>query len=235
MFRFFSIILCVLVSVCISCKKDNSPINDDKEETTFAEEKSVELNVQVNGPDVKKQELNLESRDNPQPVAEQRVNPSENFFFSGRTDLLSLKSEGYILAEGFDLGPLYAAITATEAERRIIDTCDILFDSIVEENLAIQYLDPQMKLEIVEYYNYFINKKLTIEQCIFGKPTITGERAFLKAFLKPENLSANIYLIKTKDREWLISGLEIDLRSERNNLTTEKWAPTVKPPIFGNY
>lgn len=210
--------LMIIILIFISCSEKKG----SGDSASGIEKNQIELNVQNN-----RSENNVPAVNPPpaSPPPRQQVQPEKSdFFFSGRTELLSLKSQGYIGAEGFSVGELYVEQTASAVEREVVEICRMFFQSLAAEG-ENPSIDPSSQREILEYYRYFFDGKIDMDEFLFGKPEIRGGDATVEIIIFPDAIPVYLYLIN-KDRRWLITAMEADLRREDRESSVEKWAPS---------
>lgn len=220
-------LLIIVILTLLSCtaKEDPSGL------TNVIERNHIELNIQNNHGE--NETSDAEPLSPAEPASQQTVQPeSDNFFLSGRTELMSLYSQGNITAEGFAIGDLYVSKTSSAAEREIVETCRMFFQSLGKEEMTL-YVDPSRQREISDYYNYFFYNKIQIEKTLFGKPKIGSKDAVVEIIFFPEAILVYLYL-SNKDSSWLISGMEADLGNESRKIVIDKWAPSMSP-LSGGY
>lgn len=166
-----------------------------------------------------------------QPVIS--TNTRNEKFISGRTELLSLRTKELLTPEGFSIGEIFVNYTGSIEEENIISTCISFFKFFKSEKM-FEFVHPARVLELRDYCEYFLNDTMVFDNYLFGKPQLKGKEAHLKMIFYPDFTTAFVYLSKDEN-QWLISGFEVDLRVGKQDGSVEKWAPTVKSPIFGNY
>lgn len=209
------IAITIFLIACYKQEADNSVNNE-------AEENAVELNLDIEN-----------DQSQPEPIIPQeQAAPFENFYLSGRTELLSLQSPGVIGAEDFEIGSLFEIHRATITEKKLVRLSMDLFYSIVTDEPDYSNIDPIWKQEIIDYVNYFIRNKIDIDRVVYGKPEIKGPDSNLQVRLYPDKILAHIYFNKNDDNEWMITGLELDLRREEN-AALGKWFPSISPSPLG--
>jgi len=223
----FLLLILLLTAVSCSGKKNTDPNENELDKN------EIRLNVEVNKPE-SEQSVSQSGEGQVQKV--QSVTPSpprNNFFISGRTGLLSLHSQELISPHGFSIGELFAESTATVEEKKIIRTCISFFESFQTDKM-LDFVEPSSQLEIQDYCEYFIFDKFQFSNYLFGRPLLKGESSHLNMIFYPGYTTAILYLSKI-DNHWLINGFEVDLRIDDREPAVEKWAPSIKPSLFGNY
>ncbi|MDA3809072.1 MAG: hypothetical protein PF518_01960 [Spirochaetaceae bacterium] len=221
MFRKKKLCLVILIIFTISgCQQKK----ENRESGQQLSKNEVELNLV-------KPETTPKQQNNP-PAVQEIPKPKIDFFLSGRTELLSLKSGQSISAEDFEIGPLYENKSASTEEISIIETCNLFFESLKTDNPRYNLIDPLWFHELKDYIDYFISGKLVIENIIYGKPEIKGKKIILAIRVYPGKVSGFLYLNKNNANKWLISGLEMDLKREENR-GEELWFPSLSPSPFG--
>ncbi len=156
-----------------------------------------------------------------------------NYFLSGRTDLLSVKTSEYIFSEDYIMGPLYNIFTATAEENLIISNCSLFLKSLNSSEILYEYVNSNFTLEMGDYIDFFIKDKIIIEDIVFGKPEISGNNAVLNIRINPESIRGYIYLDKGSESAWFVNGLELDLGKKDEEGIAGKWTPSVTPSPFG--
>ena len=220
--KIFIIILILLLPIFTGCRKSTS--EKDKLQKTVSSE--TELNLERPG-----------NSNAPQPspqVQTQSVNNQyADYYFSGRTDFLSIRSFSLISAEDFEIGSLFENTTATDLELKLISVCNRFFDSLKINQPHYESIAELWRQEIKDYVEYFILGKIDFEKIVYGKPEMDSKSAIIKMRIYPDEILSYVYLIKDKENNWLISGLELDLRINSGTGSQEKWFPTNNPSPFG--
>ncbi len=215
--------LLIVIVTLLSCAPKKEPSGS----TNVIEKNQIELNVQNNHRENKVSDA--------ESIPQENVSSEDSIFFlNGRTEFLSLNSEGNITAEGFTIGELFVGKTSSSTEREIIETCGLFFQSFDREE-SNPYVDPSSQLEISDYYNYFFRNKIQIDESLFGKPKIGGREAVVEMIIFPEAILVSLYL-SPKDGVWFITGMEADLRNKKNReIVIDKWAPVMSSLTPGGY
>lgn len=215
-------LLCLLIIAFSSCSKSESTSETEPQ----AEEKKVNLTVNNTNPPAPE----------PQPVTESSSpspSPVTNRYLSGRTEFLSLSKSTLIEARGFDLGDLYFEKGGTAEEKEVASICLLFFESLKKNQFAANLVKPDRKSEMENFWDYFIRDKILIDDVILGKPQSRGKERQISLLLLPEKRKAYAYLEEIGSGDWRMTGLEVDLREEREESDEEKWAPTVSPSPYG--
>ena len=233
MYKNYFILFLSIFLIISSCSK-NSDDNNDNDIVISEIELNLDRGNKVENNNVEKNEV---PQDTQAQIAESIVtDPTDvftNYFLSGRTELLSIKSSGSISAEDFELGQLYEKHFSSADEKDIIRICSDFFDSFENDQISLQLVFQSSKLEIEDYYNYFIKDKIDFNDITYGKPIISKDEAIVRIRINSKKIPAYVYLLKKSSIQWMVSGLELDLRPNADNNQFEKWFPSIKASPLG--
>jgi hypothetical protein len=188
-------------------------------------------------------ELTVDSKEKPRPVTVpekqndpeqnpvEEVNLYEDFFLSGKTELLSIPSQDIIHPEEFEIGRLFEFLYGTAAEKNLVEMSRNFLESLEGDEPDFSQVDPFWRFEVEGYIDYFIRDKIEIGKILYGNPEIGREEATLQLRVFPAKVRAIIYFEKNKENKWWITGLEMDLRKVTSQIP-EKWFPvTTSSPL----
>ncbi len=157
---------------------------------------------------------------------------SDKHFLSGKTELLSIKTGTPIFGSDYILGDLHNDFSATIMEKEIVDNCKRFLESINGEVILFELVESKYKQELSDYINQFVKGIINFEKIDFGKPQISNDFAIIKIRIHPDKIQAYLYMEKDEEKNWLLSGIEIDLRKEKDEEVKGKWMPSVSSSLF---
>ncbi len=167
-----------------------------------------------------------------QGIVSSQTVQSDKHFLSGKTELLSIKTGTPIFGSDYILGDIHNDFSATIMEKEIVDNCKRFLKSINKEVILFELVESKYKQELNDYINQFVKGIINFEEIDFGKPQISNDFAIIKIRIHPDKIQAYLYMEKDEEKNWLLSGIEIDLRKEKDEEVKGKWMPSVSSSLF---